>query len=193
VDESLGTKQRLFVAAPLPNGLVDFVRSAQGSLPRVPGLRLLTPEQLHVTLAFIGEVGQDKAVAARAVVEAVPPDMGGAALLGGFVLLPTARKARVITLGIEDSADVFGALYRRVMEGLETAGVMRREKRPFRAHLSVARLRVPGPVQPMSESGQARFAVESVCLYRSELKREGATYTVQACTALGGVDARDKA
>jgi 2'-5' RNA ligase len=76
---------------------------------------------------------------------------------------------------------------------LEGAGVMCREKRPFRAHVTVARLRVPGAVQPMAESGQARFAVESVCLYRSEVKREGAVYTVVACTALSGSEVTEKA
>jgi 2'-5' RNA ligase len=86
----------------------------------------------------------------------------------------------VVTLELADSHGVFAALFQRVMEGLEAGGVMQREKRPFRPHLTIARLRDPGPVRPRSESEQARFAVESVCLYRSELRREGAMYTVVA-------------
>ena len=161
---------------------MDFVRTAQEGLPLLPGIRLMKPEQLHVTLAFMGEVGEAEAAAAREVVETVPRGMGGEVLLGGYVFFPSARKARVIALSISDSEGIFSALYEHVMRGLETAGVMQREKRPFRAHLTVARLRLPGHVQPMSESGQAPFAVESVCLYESELRREGAAYTVRART-----------
>jgi 2'-5' RNA ligase len=192
VDERSGVKQRLFVAVPLPLDLLGFVRAAQEALPRAPGVRLLRPEQLHVTLAFIGEVDEAKAAAARTVVESVPRETGGEVALGGFAFFPTAKKARVVALDIADEAGLLGGIYERVMGGLEGAGVMRREKRPFRAHVTVARLRAPGPVQPMTESGQARFAVESVCLYRSELKREGAVYTVVACAALSGAEAREK-
>jgi len=192
VNGSAGAKQRLFVAVPLPGGLVEFVQTAQEALPRLPGIRLMKPEQLHVTLAFMGEVGEAEAAATREVVETVPEDMGGEVLLGGYLLFPSARKARVIALGIVDAEGIFPALYEHLMRGLETAGVMRREKRPFRAHLTVARLRVPGYVQPMSESGQARFAVESVCLYESRLKREGAEYTVRARAAFSRADAREK-
>jgi hypothetical protein len=39
-------------------------------------------------------------------------------------------------------------------------------------------------VQPRLECGEARYAVESVCLYESKLKREGALYTVRARIAL---------
>ena len=74
----------------------------------------------------------------------------------------------------------FARLFETVMGGLEAAGVMTREKRPFRPHLTIARLRMPSPVQPRYESGRASYAIESVCLYRSELSREGARYSVVA-------------
>ena len=184
MEEPGGARQRLFVAVPLPVGLLGFVGSAQELLPRVPGLRLMREDQLHVTLAFIGEVGLQKAAAARAAVEAVPAELGGEAVIERFLMLPSAGRARVVALELSDADSVFGVLFETVMGGLERAGVMQREKRPFRAHLTVARLRDPGKVQPRSESGRARFAVESVCLYESELKREGAVYTVRARTVL---------
>jgi 2'-5' RNA ligase len=179
-DGQEGGRQRLFVAVPLPRDLLGLVTRAQNSLPKMHGLRLLAPEQLHVTLAFIGEVDGGKAAIARQVVEDVPANMGGEALVRGYLPLPGPSKARVVTLELADSHGVFAALFQRVMEGLEAGGVMQREKRPFRPHLTIARLRDPGPVRPRSESEQARFAVESVCLYRSELRREGAMYTVVA-------------
>ncbi len=184
MEETAGGRQRLFVAVPLPEGLLGFVRNAQGMLPRVEGLRLMRPDQLHVTLAFIGEVGERESEAARAVVESVGSDRCGEGLIERFLFLPSAKRARVVALDISDTDGVFAGLFEQIMSGLESAGVMEREKRPFRPHLTVARMRVPGQVRPRSESGQAQFAVESVCLYRSELRREGAAYTVLARTVL---------
>jgi 2'-5' RNA ligase len=177
-------KERLFVAVPLPAELLGFVGAAQGLLPPMHGLRLMQREQLHITLAFIGEVGPEKAATARAVVESVPTDLGGEGVIERFLLLPSPKRARVVALELSDGDGVFAVLFETVMSGLERAGVMEREKRPFRAHLTVARLRSPSPVQPRAESGRARFAVESVCLYESELRREGAVYTVRARTGL---------
>lgn len=179
-----GSSQRLFVAVPLPAELLEFVRACQGLLPGQPGLRLMNAEQLHVTLAFIGEVDERKADAARSVVRSIPAALGGETTIERFLFIPTAKKARVVALAISDVQGVFDRLFHLVMSGLEAADVMRREKRPFRPHLTVARLRNPGRVQPRSESGTAPFAVESVCLYRSELRREGAVYTALEKTAL---------
>lgn len=168
----------MFVAIPLPAGLLPFVERAQEALPPIAGLRLLRADQLHVTLAFIGEVGEEKVRAAEAVVAGLPEDGGGEGILTGFLLLPSSRKARVVALTIEDGKGSFARLFEMVMSGLEAAGVMKREKRPFRPHLTVARLREPGPVVPKSECAQSRYPIESVCLYESELKRGGASYSV---------------
>jgi 2'-5' RNA ligase len=88
---------------------------------------------------------------------------------------------------------VFVSLYSLVIDGLEAVGVMRREKRPFRPHLTVARLRTPGPVRPRYESERTPFAVQSVCLFESELRREGAVYTVVTRRVLGAGGAGERA
>ncbi len=164
----------------MPGELLDLVENAQAALPRSSELRLMRPDQLHVTLAFIGAVDVAKASAACAVIDSLPADAGGMAEITGFLMLPSARKARVVALDLDDREGVFARLFETVMGGLEAADVMSREKRPFRPHLTIARLRVPGPVQPRYESGRASYAIESVCLYKSELSREGARYSVVA-------------
>jgi len=157
-------------------------------LPPVPGLRRATEQQLHVTLAFIGEVGLRQQSAARAVVEAIPPGLGGVAALSDYLFLPSPRRTRVVALAIVDPQQIFTTLFEAVMTGLEAEGVMKREKRPFRAHLTIARLRPPSEIRPKMECGRAVYPVSSVCLYRSELRREGARYTVQACRQLTSDD-----
>lgn len=179
--------ERLFVGVPLPAILRDHVRVVQETLQAegVRNLRLLAPEQLHVTLAFIGEVDPGRRETARLVVEQLPVEEGGEAELGGFLLLPSPRRARVVALEIEDGKRVLHRLYEAVVGGLEAAGVMRREARPFRPHLTIARLRQPAALQPRWECGRHAYPVESVRLYRSHLGPGGARYTVLAARELG--------
>jgi 2'-5' RNA ligase len=177
-------KQRLFIGVPLPEGLKDHVRSAQALLPESDGLRLIGEAQWHVTVAFLGEVEQDAGEQARRVVEAVSPDLGGDSLLGGFLMLPSAGKTRVVSLQLHDPDRVWASLHEALVGSLVETGVMEREKRPFRPHLTVARLKKPGRVRLKAEAQTVAFAVESVCLYRSELRRDGARYTVLARTML---------
>ncbi len=171
-------KKRLFVAVPVPLETLPYVQRATEAVAGLPGVRVLGEPQWHVTLAFIGEVEAARAEAAHEVVASLPAALGGQAELGRFLLLPSASRARVVTLEIIDQGDVFRRLFEKVMGDLEAAGVMTREKRPFRPHLTIARLKAPGPVRPRFESERAPFAVQSVCLYQSHLRREGAEYTV---------------
>lgn len=173
-----GPTQRLFVGVPLPEDVTRYATEAQRSLPDLPVIRPLRVDQMHVTLAFIGEVDEARAAEAVRVVGTLEGDLGGEASVTGFLMLPSERRTRVVALAVDDADRVFGRLYDTVMTGLEGGGVMSREKRPFRPHITIARLKVPGQVRPRSDCGRVGFCVESVCLYRSELKREGASYTV---------------
>lgn len=179
-------KTRLFVGVPLPDDLLPCVLGVQDTLRGLPGIRLMTREQLHVTLAFIGEVGRAKLEAAAHIVENVPQRLGGVAWLAGLLPLPTAGRARVISLAVEDREGVFARLFEHVMGGLEQAGVMQRERRPYKPHLTIARLRVPTAVQLKADYEPARFEVSSVCLYKSELARTGAVYTALVRRVLEG-------
>jgi 2'-5' RNA ligase len=170
--------ERLFIGVPLPEATSALVRAAQEALSTVRGLRLVRPEQVHVTLAFIGEAAPQAREAARRAVASIPRQAGGLTVLGGYVLLPSARRPRVVALGVDDPAGVLAGLFELVMGELEREQVMRREKRPFLAHATIARLRVPTEIGLKSECGLAPFPVESVRLYRSELRQEGALYTV---------------
>ena len=178
--------ERLFIAVPMPEGVLPLVLEAQQLLPNQRGLRLMTREQLHLTLAFIGEVGPEKRRAAEDVVRSVPTDGGGVLQSAGFLFLPSPRRARVVAVSLDDRQLILGRLFEHVMAGLELAEVMQREKRPFRAHLTIARLRDPAELQPKSECRRFGFPVQSVCLYRSELRREGAQHTVLARKELDG-------
>ena len=167
--------ERLFIAVPLPEDVLPLVLEAQQLLPAHPGLRLMKREQLHLTLAFLGEVGLEKRRAAEAVVRSAPTDGGGTVQSAGFLFLPSPRRARVVAVSLDDRQRIMGRLFEHVMAGLEAAEVMHREKRPFRAHLTIARLRDPAELQPKSECRRFGFPVQSVCLYQERVEERGRT------------------
>ena len=170
--------RRLFVAVPPPSDVIQFLLRAQDAIRQGPGVRLLGYEQLHISLAFLGEVDEGMLDVARRQVRAVPGEAGGQAVIGGFIFLPDPRRARVVAVGVRDDADVLQRLHDRVVGGLVESGLMKPERRRFRPHVSIARLRTPGPVRPTHDCGESRFGVESIRLYESQLTREGARYQV---------------
>jgi 2'-5' RNA ligase len=130
-----------------------------------------------VTLAFLGHRPEDDVAAVGAVLARLAAREPAALALGDGLLLPP-RRARVLTVALEDASGELRALQAEVSGGLEAAGVYTPETRPFRAHVTVARLR-PGARAPR-ELGVApervAFTAGTVVLYRSHVGRGGATY-----------------
>lgn len=171
-------RRRLFVGVPLPEELLGFVSEAQTALPIRSDIRLTRRDQLHVTLCFLGGVSGTQAEHAARVLSEVPCTMGGVVLLGGYVCLPGAARARVVALAIEDGEGILGALFERVASGLEREGLFQREARPFRPHLTIARVRRPGKLGLSADMPTTALEIRSVCLYESVLSRDGARYQV---------------
>jgi 2'-5' RNA ligase len=167
---------RLFVALELPAevraALVAFQRAAAD--PDV--WRALPEESLHLTLAFLGARPEEDV----GVVEPLLADVAGAAprlRLGAALLLPP-RGARVLCADLDDPDGTLAGLQSRVSSALAAAGVYTPEKRPFRAHATVARLR-PRARAPRSVDAAPEpleFSGEALTLFRSRLHPHGARY-----------------
>jgi RNA 2',3'-cyclic 3'-phosphodiesterase len=167
---------RLFVALELPEAvreaLVAFREAAAG--PAV--WRPVPVEALHLTLAFLGR----RPAGDVAAIEAVLREAGGPAprlALDGAVLLPP-RRARVLCASLADPDGTLAELQSRVSDGLAAAGVYVPEKRAFRAHATVARLR-PRERAPRDVSAAPEpleFHGEALTLFVSRLHPHGARY-----------------
>jgi 2'-5' RNA ligase len=167
---------RLFVALELPEAaraaLVAFRDAAAD--PEV--WRPIAPEALHLTLAFLG----GRPAGDVEVIEGVLREAAGPAprlALAGAVLLPP-RRARVLCAVLDDRDGTLAALQARVSGGLAAAGVYTPEKRPYRAHATVARLRprsrAPRAVSQAPEP--LEFAGGPLTLFESRLHPHGARY-----------------
>lgn len=154
---------RTFIAADLDEDFLD--RAA--AIPISVGRRVKR-ETMHCTLAFLGEVDDARLVELKALVEELPsaPIALKATRLDAF---GSPRKAHVIVLPLEDD----GSLLRLY----ETIGV--KEDRPYRPHLTLARLKKPEDVRTLIESTPVSLEgrVVGVTLYKSVLGKNGSTYT----------------
>jgi 2'-5' RNA ligase len=167
---------RLFVAIRPPLAIRERLLDAMGG---IDAARWQDDEQLHLTLAFVGEVGgaqADALIDALAEVESAP-FAAEAAGVGHFESKgrPTAVWARV-PLG-----EPLAQLQRRVERAGRRAGLAP-EKRGYRPHITLARLpRSAGPVGPwLAEHGTLRagpWQVDGFTLYESRLRAEGALYS----------------
>ena len=178
--------ERLFVALDLPAAARAALAAFRddGADPKL--WRPVADEALHVTLAFLGHRPPGEADAVAAVLRGCAGPAADLAL-GAALLLPP-RRARVLCAEVQDRAGALGALQARVSAGLAAAGLYEPERRPFRPHATVARLRAgaraPRTAPPDGPEPVA-FAGEALTLYRSRLARAGARYEPLERIALG--------
>ncbi|MDT7652255.1 MAG: 2,3-cyclic 3-phosphodiesterase [Pseudonocardiales bacterium] len=136
---------RLFVAlTPPPNVVSELSIATEALRAEQPGLRWALPDQWHLTLAFLGEVGEgatsDLVERLGRVAGRSPPlllSLGGAGRFGDRVLWTRVRGETDRLRRLAASAQ---AAARRAR--------LRVEDRPYRPHLTVARARGGADLQP---------------------------------------------
>ncbi|MCP4004034.1 MAG: RNA 2',3'-cyclic phosphodiesterase [bacterium] len=187
---------RTFIAVPLPESVRDSAAEALADARVALGERARwTPaENLHLTLKFLGDVDRDQL---PKLIQRLQAKLAGVAVfeaaLGGLGAFPNAREASVLWLGVTTGLSDLAKLARKVDAASKVVGVAR-EKRPFRAHLTLARLRTPErvDVERMKAPEEVPFRVEQVILYESRLSPDGARHVPLAHLPLG-VDDEDRA
>src|SRR6266446_3188465 len=151
---------RLFVALEIPStvrkNLAELLKSLRSMSPQT---RWVRPENLHVTLKFIGEVPETRLAAIRSALAGARSDQPVALDFRGLGFFPNEKHPRVFWAGIETSPNL-KTLAADIDEATERLSIPR-EKPPFSPHLTLARFEPPrlperlrGAVQ---ESGQREF------------------------------------
>ena len=178
---------RLFLAVFPPPEIQNAAFAITESLRRAnDGVSWVKLDNLHYTLRFIGEVGED---GARRVAEAAHEAVRGhrvfTAALGGPGAFPKPARARVIWVGLAEGAEALVAVARALETALRKKGFERAEH-AFTAHLTLGRVRVPkddwtarlAAVTP-PEPARARFTIDQIRVVQSKLSPKGSTYTVR--------------
>jgi 2'-5' RNA ligase len=176
---------RLFAALELPSP----VRDALGAFSRAAAaddfaLRPVRDDALHVTLAFLGHRALDDIDPAREAVRSVAAAVPSLSLGDPLWLAP--RRPHVLTVELLDADGALFALQERVVEALVDAVGYEPERRRFRPHVTVARVRHGAAPRRggLPEAPKAEFAGEALVLYRSYLGGGPARYDALERVAL---------
>ncbi len=185
---------RLFFAIELGEALLDRLYETTAPLrAEAPELAWVPRERCHLTLKFLGEVGEAAAsklidAADRAAARHQPLEMS-VREIGAF---PNFRRARVVWIGVEQEPRL-ELLHHDLELACEHEG-FDVEGRPFRPHITLARVRAPLPVERMRALArvartvrmQAVVPVEHITLFESTLAPQGARYRRIHAASLGG-------
>jgi 2'-5' RNA ligase len=182
---------RLFVAADVPAPLLEALEESTGPIRSSGDLaaaRWTKPSNQHLTLKFLGWVDPEQREEITARIAAVAgAGEAGTVRLRGLGAFPSARRARVLWVGLEDPGGVLGGLADALDSALEPLG-FEIEKRGFTPHLTLARFKPPASVEGVMDVvrvPESSFDVDHLALYRSRLHPKGASYEVLEAFPLG--------
>jgi 2'-5' RNA ligase len=195
----LDQRLRLFIALKLPAEVQVAIASAQDELSRAlpgRGIRWTRPEQMHLTLKFLGNVdatrveGMVKAV--RGVGSGVTPLRLRAEKIGFF---PELRRPRVVWAGVNTQHDELP----RLQGAIETAVQEFTTERPeqnFSGHVTLGRIkeinraeteRLMKTAGAMADRFFGEWTADKIEIISSELSSEGPRYTSIATIPFGRV------
>jgi 2'-5' RNA ligase len=173
---------RLFVGIAIPDEVKDTLERVTLRLrAKDDGLRWSTPDQWHVTLVFLGEVGDEargRLVGELAAVR-LPPVSFQMEGLGVF------ERVGILHAQVKVTPELL-RLYGAVAAAVKRAGLVV-EDRPYRAHVTLARSRNRDGKKTMERlrrsSAQQRleeqWTAKEFLLYESKLSPKGSTYVVR--------------
>jgi 2'-5' RNA ligase len=183
---------RSFIAVNLPQTVKDEIDGIVSRLrPAGPPARWVPGDNMHLTLKFLDEITEDQVVPLRDAIVSVAGALPAFEVtLSGFGVFPNEQRARIFWVGIEQGFDTLKTLARDIDRAIAPLGFPR-ENRPFSAHVTLARLREPGPVDRLIRAAShvpynsGAIRVASVELMRSVLSPKGAQYSVLESVRIG--------
>lgn len=183
---------RLFVGLDLPDEAArQLVRISCG----LPGARWLEPDQIHLTLRFIGDVDGgvfDDVIGALDTINMPPFEL----TLKGVGHFPPRRRPDTLWVGVERS-EPLELLHQKIESALNRSGIPK-DQRKFHPHVAIARLRDTQEsrlgnyivANNLFESGP--FWIDSFHLFSSVLASSGASYRIEQSYPLYNGSKRDE-
>jgi 2'-5' RNA ligase len=170
--------KRLFVSLEIPTAITELLVRLD---PNIQGVRWLSPEQMHLTISFLGNVSHD-------VEEELKKQLTGFPWKAFFLPIcgvgkfPTKGLPKVVWIGVGTGHPHLFQLHKRVHEAAIRVG-LEPELRSFHPHITLARCRDVSTeaLRPFMKSHAAFDAgmihVDFFCLNSSKLTAAGAIHT----------------
>jgi len=180
---------RSFIAVELPDELKLALTRLQSQLKsgREYPVKWVDPYSVHLTLKFLGNIDVARIGEITGAIETsaqgIPPFQ---VAVGGRGVFPGLRRVQVAWGGLGGDIDRLSQLKQRIESNLVPLGFVA-ESRPFKPHLTLARVRERASPEERESFGRLitdasiqdkySFNVDAVSLMKSQLTREGAVYS----------------
>ena len=181
--------RRLFLGVNLPpSAKEECLRISRWLKQTGADVKWVEEANFHVTLKFLGEVGEDRIREVTAACEAVSKDHPGFSFsLSGLGAFPSATAPRTLWIGAQTSGQPFERLAQDLEEALGRLG-FKREERAFHPHVTIGRVRSPRNrvhlIEALHKETHGVFVpylpARAVTLFESTLTPQGAVYTALA-------------
>lgn len=177
---------RTFIAVDPGKIIRNHLVALQEALARTGAeVKWVEPENLHVTLLFLGEVDERQLVDVCRIVKdcasRVPPFALHAEHVGCF---PNPRRPRVVWAGVGEGTETLQALHGALETPLQDLGY-RREERRYTPHITLGRVKseddTPGLGQALAKRDHwkgGETTVQELLVMSSEVLAKGPAYTV---------------
>ena len=183
---------RAFLAIIPPTALQQTMAEVRQVFERLSlPWRWVTPDHIHLTLRFLGNVPDEAVPSLLQAIEQASLGQTVFALharsLGCF---PHPARPRVLWVGLDDPSQALGRLNERLIAALTPLGFPS-EDRPFHPHLTLARAQNRSSLsqsltllQTYQNRDFGEFLVNHIHLVKSQLRRDGSVYTILSSVAL---------
>jgi len=176
---------RTFIALELPPSVISLLEKVQEDLKSM-GLQAkwVRPENIHLTLKFLGNINPgDIDKIGGAMMDAVEDFAAINLVAGGVGVFPGIRRPRVIWIGLGGQIQLLFGMQRVLEDNLAALG-FKKEKRPFKGHLTLGRFRqtvksnmIRQIMREYANRYSEEFTARRILLFKSDLKPTGAVYS----------------
>lgn len=149
------------------------------------GIKPVRPEQLHLTLHFLGELTDEDRDSVKSMVETTRFS-SFSLTLRGLGTFPAGITPRVLWAGIDESREL-ARLHSDLAQRLTDTIGFQSELRRFHAHITLARMKptanrelIESHLQAHASISLPSFEVDHICLFQSRLTESGARYEIVA-------------
>lgn len=185
---------RTFIGVDIGDTIRDRAVALQEKLAQASGaVKWVEPENIHVTLLFLGEV-EDRQVptVCHVVAEQTRKHAPFPLSIERVGCFPNARRPRVLWIGVGEGTQELCALHDDLEPPLLDLGCYRREERKYTPHITLGRVKGDRPADTLGpalakhagwQGGQ--ILVSEILVMSSELTPKGPIYTVLSRAKLG--------
>lgn len=145
-------------------------------------LKLVEPENLHITIRFLGEIDEKDVPILKATIEKNVAQFNPFVIsLKGIGAFPTKKNPRVVWIGVEKNRDMVIQIAKKINTDLDKMG-FRIDKHEFHPHVTIARVKrfnstLKSIIQQNKEIEIGDIIVRKVKIKKSTLTPQGPIYT----------------